>query len=277
VGDRGRELAHGCDTIRVCEFRLHLAIALLALPDFFLRLLALAQVEHESDALVPAFFKALATPTSTGTRLPSFRKYSFSNGCKWPVCLTSGSHCRKVHQAVGTHFRTSPSNLNSHSKMRLPENLKLMQSCCIRTSGTDGSPAFQHGGAMRRVPSALDSLFRNDAGVLDALVPKRDIDLVRGEIGAMIATNTPSAIRSRHLRRIRPTERACLTVVGWAKPAGLWNDHPLRASCSHPRSLHESLRHQLLTKTEELTLLATLIFVYDFRQLARQLHRLSQM
>ena len=58
VGDRGRELPHGCDTIRVCEFRLHLAIALLALADFFLRMLALGQIEHESYAFLPARFES---------------------------------------------------------------------------------------------------------------------------------------------------------------------------------------------------------------------------
>ncbi len=36
----------------------------------------------------------LAMPMSTGTRLPSFRKYSFSNGCKLPVVLSSGTHWR---------------------------------------------------------------------------------------------------------------------------------------------------------------------------------------
>src|SRR4051794_16810087 len=56
VGDRGCELPHGCDTVRVCQFRLHLAIALLAFAGFFLRLLALAQIEHESDTVLPACF-----------------------------------------------------------------------------------------------------------------------------------------------------------------------------------------------------------------------------
>ena len=44
-------------------------------------------------------FSKLADPISTGTRLPSLRKYSFSNGCAIPVILTSQTVCalRKSH------------------------------------------------------------------------------------------------------------------------------------------------------------------------------------
>ena len=50
---------------------------LAARAQCFLRALALRQIEHESDTLISAFFEA-AEPISTGTRLPSLRKYSFS-------------------------------------------------------------------------------------------------------------------------------------------------------------------------------------------------------
>ena len=48
--------------------------------EIILRPLPLRQVEHESNAFVPLSSKE-AAPTSTSTRLPSLRKYSFSYGC----------------------------------------------------------------------------------------------------------------------------------------------------------------------------------------------------
>ena len=44
VGDRGNQLPHSRDAVRVGQFGLHLAIATLALTDFFLRQLALRNV-----------------------------------------------------------------------------------------------------------------------------------------------------------------------------------------------------------------------------------------
>ena len=57
MGNRGRELPHGRDAIRVRQLHLHLAVAPLALACFCFRPLALGQIEHEGDTLVPAFFE----------------------------------------------------------------------------------------------------------------------------------------------------------------------------------------------------------------------------
>src|SRR6266404_1019630 len=53
--------------------------------DLFLGALLFAQVEDEGYALASTFNSA--PPTSTGTRLPSFRKNSFSYGCAVPVAF----------------------------------------------------------------------------------------------------------------------------------------------------------------------------------------------
>ena len=68
-------MTHGCDTIRVRQLSL--------------RLLALAQVDDKRDGLVLGSLK-VATPTSTGTRLPSLRKNSSSLGFQVPVATSSG-------------------------------------------------------------------------------------------------------------------------------------------------------------------------------------------
>ena len=54
MGDRGRQLPHGRDAIGVRERHLGLAVSPVALAQAVLRLLALGQIEHEGDALVPA-------------------------------------------------------------------------------------------------------------------------------------------------------------------------------------------------------------------------------
>ena len=52
VGDRGRELPHGCDAIGVRQLHLHVAISALGLACLRFRTLALAQIEHEGDGLL---------------------------------------------------------------------------------------------------------------------------------------------------------------------------------------------------------------------------------
>ena len=54
VGDRGRQLPHCGDAIGVGERHVRFAVSPLALAQVFLRLLAFAQIENESDGLVPA-------------------------------------------------------------------------------------------------------------------------------------------------------------------------------------------------------------------------------
>ena len=46
--------------------------------------LSIRQVDNEGDDALPSFTE-VADPTSTGTRLPSFRKYSFSYGWAVPI------------------------------------------------------------------------------------------------------------------------------------------------------------------------------------------------
>ena len=84
MGNRSRQLPHRRDAVRVRQLHLCLAVSPLALAQAFLRPLALGHIEDESDALVSAFVESRRAD-STGTRLPSLRKYSFSNGCKLPV------------------------------------------------------------------------------------------------------------------------------------------------------------------------------------------------
>ena len=57
MGDRRRELSHGCDAVRMRQLHLHLAVAALALACFRFRPLALGQIEHERDALVSTSFE----------------------------------------------------------------------------------------------------------------------------------------------------------------------------------------------------------------------------
>ena len=83
MGDQGGELAHGGDAVRVRELKLHFLVAPLALARFGFRLLAFCQVEHEGDAFVRGS-REQAEPISTGTRLPSFLKNSFSRGGSCP-------------------------------------------------------------------------------------------------------------------------------------------------------------------------------------------------
>ena len=52
MGDRGRELPHRCDAVRVRQLRLRLAVASLALARLGFRPLALGQIENEGDAAV---------------------------------------------------------------------------------------------------------------------------------------------------------------------------------------------------------------------------------
>ena len=80
------------------QLHLHLAVAPLALACLGFRPLALGQIEHEGDALVP--FSRLAAPTSTGTRLPSLRKYSFSYGLDGSGRLQLGHSPRIARRAI---------------------------------------------------------------------------------------------------------------------------------------------------------------------------------
>ena len=57
MGDRGRELADGGDTVHVRQLHLRLAIAPLALARFGFRPLALGQIQHEGDTVVAAFLE----------------------------------------------------------------------------------------------------------------------------------------------------------------------------------------------------------------------------
>src|SRR4030095_3822002 len=61
VGNRGRHLSEGRDAVRVCQLHLCLVIASLAVAQIRLRLLALAQIEHESDPFFPSLFEARGT------------------------------------------------------------------------------------------------------------------------------------------------------------------------------------------------------------------------
>ena len=58
VRDRGRKLAYRCDPACVCQLRLELAVTPLAFAHSCLGMLALGQVEHESDTLVCGFIEA---------------------------------------------------------------------------------------------------------------------------------------------------------------------------------------------------------------------------
>ena len=51
----------------------------LAASQSFLGSLLFTQIENESHTFIPAPSKSVP-PSRTGTRLPSFRRYSFSNG-----------------------------------------------------------------------------------------------------------------------------------------------------------------------------------------------------
>src|SRR5258706_457561 len=55
MGDRGRELPHGRDAVRVRDFHLQLAVTPLALSRAGFRPLALGQIQQEGDALVALF------------------------------------------------------------------------------------------------------------------------------------------------------------------------------------------------------------------------------
>jgi hypothetical protein len=52
MGDRSRELPHHRNTVRVRQLHLHVAVTSLAVARLGFRVLALAQVEHESNTLV---------------------------------------------------------------------------------------------------------------------------------------------------------------------------------------------------------------------------------
>ena len=91
MGDRGRELPHGRDAVGVRQLHLHLAVAPLALAGFLLRALALGQIEHEGDALVPAFLRTLPRRSARARGCRPCGRYSFSNGCTRPVVLSSGT------------------------------------------------------------------------------------------------------------------------------------------------------------------------------------------
>src|SRR5690349_12338951 len=57
MSNRGGKLAHSCDAVRVRQLHLCLAKLPLALAGFGLGPLALGQIEHETDTLVPTFFE----------------------------------------------------------------------------------------------------------------------------------------------------------------------------------------------------------------------------
>jgi hypothetical protein len=59
VSDRGSELPYCCDSVRVRQRRLHLAVSLLTLSRFGFRRLALGQIDDKGNALAPAFFDSL--------------------------------------------------------------------------------------------------------------------------------------------------------------------------------------------------------------------------
>ena len=56
---------------------------------------ALGQINHKVHSLIRRIANG-APPISTGTRLPSFRKYSFSYGCTVPVRLVPRSARRRA-------------------------------------------------------------------------------------------------------------------------------------------------------------------------------------
>ena len=68
MGNRGRQLPHRRDAIGVRERHLRIAVPPLARAQVFLRLLALGQIEHEGDALVPAVAEGRRADKNRHTR-----------------------------------------------------------------------------------------------------------------------------------------------------------------------------------------------------------------
>src|SRR5271165_1052837 len=108
MGDRGGELSDRCDAVRMLELHLLLAVAPLALACFAFCPLALGQVEHESHILVATFLEGRSA-NQRGTRLPSLRKYSFSNGCTLPAFSISGTR----HRTSGSRHSGGVSSFQS--------------------------------------------------------------------------------------------------------------------------------------------------------------------
>jgi Methyl-accepting chemotaxis protein (MCP) signalling domain len=71
----------------------------------------------------------LSTPISTGTRLPSFLKYSFSKGCNVPVILSAGTHSRLSRSShsggVRSVQRRRPEMRSSRSYPTIRRNASL--------------------------------------------------------------------------------------------------------------------------------------------------------
>ena len=84
------QLPHRGDAIGVREFHLRLALATLAVRGAWASA-RLRSVKSSTKATPSSCVPSKATaPISTGTRLPSFRKYSFSNGLARPDRLQVG-------------------------------------------------------------------------------------------------------------------------------------------------------------------------------------------
>src|SRR5207245_10635121 len=91
VGNRGCELPHGRYAIDVGEFPLRLPQATLARSLSWARFCSVKSSTNATPSFPPP--SKSAPPSSTGTRLPSFRKYSFSNGWKIPDAFNSATPC----------------------------------------------------------------------------------------------------------------------------------------------------------------------------------------
>ena len=79
MGNRSGELPHRGDAICVREFHQGFTVAPLVFAAFGFRPLERRQIKDEADAIIRTS-PNMVPPISTGTRLPSFRTYSFSNG-----------------------------------------------------------------------------------------------------------------------------------------------------------------------------------------------------
>jgi hypothetical protein len=85
MGDRDHQFAQACYARYVCELRLSIEEALFAGAQPLLRSVMSMTKETPSSG----FHSKIARATSTGTRLPSLRKYSFSRDCTVRVAFSS--------------------------------------------------------------------------------------------------------------------------------------------------------------------------------------------
>ena len=93
MGNQGRQLPHRRHAICVRELHLRLTVSSLALPQRSPSA-RFRSVKSSTKATPSSRFPPPTmplTPTRTGTRLPSLRKYSFSKGLQIPVDTSSDS------------------------------------------------------------------------------------------------------------------------------------------------------------------------------------------